>query len=37
MTEINFMMKNLRIVSLAISWLGGDQDHNMLEVLREEI
>ena len=29
-------MKNLIIVSLANSWVGGDLDQHMLEVIREE-
>ena len=34
--KIIFMMKRLRIVSLANSWVGGDLDQHMLEVIREE-
>ena len=34
--RFNFVMKNLIIVSLANSWVGGDLDQHMLEVIREE-
>lgn len=34
--RLNFIMKNLIIVSLANSWVGGDLDQHMLEVIREE-